>query len=426
MSRSRDNGRIDPNDYNGWVGDGNVDATAALTWAINLMNSGSHDVLDLGGHAYLVTSELPPLLGLNKRIQGVGADIILNGPTTAFQFGSGGNFCHRAMISDVHIQNNGTAAAQGWAFEFAAAIECSVVDSTFQNISGLLRFGKDQQVARCTARDITGTCNQGGATDGLVRIEAGVTTRLENVHISTGQTPSSGAQYKFITRAGTTIDSVWISDCHTQIFSIAQPSADPSAIPDGKQYGLELDNSSGNIYNVWVNNGTVFDHTREAGIYLHNTAGGTGQFECIHIDDTRQDADAGVNVRVDNQSGRIIDSFHIMNSFFYLSGANQSSMEILNAGNNMRGTYISGNTIFATDGTLRPAAIEMRGSDFIVTDNHISRTRVFNNAGFSAGIEIADPASTKFVVSNNVTRISGTPVVDGSGGGAVKSITGNI
>lgn len=426
MARSRDNGRIDPNDFNGWVGDGNADATAALTWAINLLNSSEHDVLDLGGHSYLVTSELPPLVGLNKRIQGVGADIILNGPTTAFQFGTGGTFCHRTMISDVHIQNNGTAAAQGWAFEFAAAIECSVVDSTFQNISGLLRFGKDQQVARCTARDITGTCNQGGATDGLVRIEAGVTTRLENVHISTGQTPSTGAQYKIITRAGTTVDSVWISDCHTQIFAVGVPNADPNAVPDGKQYGLELDNSTGNIYNIWINNGTVFDHTTEAGIYIHNSAGGTGQYECIHIDDLRNDADEGVNVRIDNQSGKILESVHIMNSFFYVTGDNQSSMEILNDGNNMRGTYISGNTIFATDGSLRKAAIEMRGDDFIVTDNQISRTRVYNPAGFSAGVEIADPNSTKFVVSNNVTRILGAPVVDGSAGGAAKTISGNI
>lgn len=292
-----------------------------LTEAIGWLNAAPRRFLELGCGVFDTGgAQLPPVTG--QRIGIYGEWAVISGSGLSF-VGAGG-----VTVSGVEINAPGKT---GFTVDGSTdvRIECSTVGNTdrLAHITGL-------SSRTVLSRIVTNISAVGAIGEHHVLIDNAAATELERVTLNSPNAADGGFAHVAVAPAGL-VDTVWIRECSFQSFTTTTPPAANAA--DGKSYGLLVDATGGPATNLFCHS-SVFDHTTTAGFSIR---GGGGNIRKITITESRNDADAGVNLATDSAGSAVFEDVRFENNHLHVNGGpwetNTGDPYVRTVGNFVRG-----------------------------------------------------------------------------------------
>ena len=418
MTRFRNSGRIDPNAFGGYVGDGNADATTALTRSINLFNESNNvnDVLDLAGHTYRINGLLPAITRSGGHIEGAGATFEQLSGDRVITFGDPGTRCEDVDVTNLDVAYPGGGGDLNQpAVWFRHTGDVGWSGGEFTGIARLARFGDGElTAARTTLQNVESSLGPNGLTQiGVIWIESARSIRLDDVHCN-GTGASSGSMIDIRpTDPEGFVDTVTIDESSFQSWL-------PGSLTDGKQQGLRIDMRVGEVTNVNVKT-TVLDHTSDSGVLI--IGGVSDSVRRFHFLDLRTDADNGSMYRIDWRSGASLESVVIADGFGFVQSADHA-IEVIGDAAGLAGLTVRDMSIASVGAAVKPSAIRAAGRHVSIHDNKVFRTSESGaNTNFAALVEL-DQNTNVFTVHDNVGDAA-TAIIDPTTT-ALKTIHDNI
>lgn len=307
--------------------------TAALNTAIAACNAGTISALIIPTGLWQFNAEPNAILttGSNSCVitgDGVGATLLrfpASASTSLHTFWKLGNDATRSVnvtISDMSLQfSNSPTADAGCALNVESAN-----DFRFQNIRILgstcpLQLDAAAEAGGTPTRgvfqNVTGDINNGLNETCNVLIYGGSSISFNWWNFTgagASNSNAAGALECLTPASGHQIDTLRHSGFGMQSFTSVVAA-------DGKPYGVKVDSSNGNIYNVSYDSLSYFDHTTTTGVLYTASVGGTGLIRNHIWVGTRHTPDAGSALIVDVNSGQLVRSVRFLGSRFFVRAA---------------------------------------------------------------------------------------------------------
>lgn len=376
-------------DFRGTNGD--FTDTATINAAIAAFNAGGQN-LTFPDRVYQLEALIDPITASSGDIEGQGGATVLRFATglplftdigTFFRFGTTSVITTNVTVRGFrfHLQTDILAGNLNvFAIRFDNATQCSAEGISTLGIAGLMKYGTDTTFAvRCGIRNWTGTCNQGINSDSNILIRNGAAGYVRDVLTSGNGASTNGAMLRIAPPAGASVDTLWVDQLSTQIFS--------GAI--GKPYGVYIDRTLGDVTNLWFDS-CVFDHTNTAAFYFNASTGASTLFtRLINVANCRFSPDAGKGIVVDSTAAGITSGIKFIGNAVQL-GDNSPAFELKAPGQTVDVSLIGNSFLESGSSIVKDKAVILNGKGWTCIGNRVGTNQTVNKWTTAFNIEGAD------------------------------------
>ena len=375
---------------------------AAMTAAVAWLNAADYRHLSAAG-VYTISAPLPAITGRGKWLRFASATLTMtggaNGKFIAVGVTGGAqpiNF--QADFGDLNVGS--TCPGNDVAIDVVSCVVARIHVNRTNNLGTLLRVGGP--AAGDKAQLLHFYCGggasaiNGGDSDQIILVRNATNCKIEaeyNCGIP-GNLNANGALVRIKGIPGGIVDTIHLIACHMQMFS-----ANYQTTPNGRPYGLDVDMTECKATNIWVENGTHFDHTTNKAVWVHDAVGSTDDARVLNLQGlARIDVDAGEGIVIEKLSPSTVTwaSFDL-GCGRYSSAGSGDIVRIAGAG--MRACHLSDASLVGFN-AAKARAIAIGSDGWSVTGNTIGQ----NNSGaslISAGIEVTNAAVTDLYIAGN-------------------------
>lgn len=345
------------------------------------------------------TGPWPAITGFYKAVIGHKTQLLNHDSAAFFIFGTATDIARRCTVTGITFGSLGTIPPNDFLADFYNARDCDVSD-----VDGaaacFARFGSaGYTAAGCsfTARARM-TFDAGAVADSNILILRGQNLAVDLV--ATCVAPASGnpagAMVRIAPPAGEQVDTVRLR-VGLQVLVPSDPTG-----PDGKPYGLYVDNTAGFGTNIWLEPLSWLDHTTVASVYVTDAVDTARPLlENYRFNNVRLTPDRGRAVWLDKKSP-VSSRWSMISVQQCTMMSRDASPAVEISGVGYASSILSNceiNDGFPT--TAKPAAIQIGADRWMVVDNIIGCQTSTTICGFAAGVEVTAPGVTQVTIRDN-------------------------